>query len=90
MPLGTGMLLTILLILVGAVILVLRKEGGTEEIIKDLFSSRTIFALMMYGTFAYLAISGKIEAIIVSNIVFSLMSFYFGMKVGQQTNGGNK
>ena len=83
-------LIGIVIILLGAILLILKKEGGTEEIVKDLFSSRTIFALIIYATFAYLAIIGKIESVIVSNIVFSLMSFYYGMKVGQQINGGGK
>ena len=84
-----GVTYFLVILLVGAIILILKKEGGTEDIVRDLFSSRTIFALIMYVTFAYLAISGKIESNVVSNVVFSLMSFYYGMKVGQQ-NGGVK
>ena len=85
-----AILLGAILILISAVLLILKKEEGTADIVKDIFSSKTIFAFMLYGTFSYLAITGKIEPIVISNIVFSLMSFYYGMKVGQQTNGGGK
>lgn len=73
----------------------IRQVKGTEDVLKDLLSSRTIFALIIYGTFALLSIKGKIDANIISNALFALMSYYFGYQSGKSTqatqqNGGVK
>jgi hypothetical protein len=55
-----------------------------KEILKDLLSSRTLFAFLIYISFSYLSLTGKIPAEIITNVLFSLMSFYFGHTVGKK------
>ena len=47
--------------------------GSFTEIIKP----RTVISFMLYGTFCYLAIVGKIEQDAVIAVVASLMTFYY-------------
>ena len=41
------------------------------------YKPRTIFATILYITFAYLTICGKIEPQIFMNVFFSVTAFYF-------------
>jgi len=52
----------------------------------ELLKPNSVYAFMIYGTFCYLAIMGKINPNIVENAFLILISFYFG-KVSSQ-NGG--
>jgi len=57
-------------------------------IFKELLKPSSIYALIIYGTFAYLALTGKIGADIVANVVLVVVAFYFGKKNSE--NGGQE
>ncbi len=46
----------------------------------ELLKPRTIIALLLYSTFCYLAVVGKIKEEAVISVVSVLMGFYFGDK----------
>jgi hypothetical protein len=54
------------------------------DVMKETIKPRTIFALMFYGTFCYLVLQEKPVPESLNNIVFSLISFWFGTKVGEK------
>lgn len=63
------------------------------DVIKDILKPRTFFAMMFYATFCYLTLQQKPVPESLNNIVFSLISFWFGMRVGEtieKKNGGGK
>ena len=43
----------------------------------DLFKPRTVISIMLYGTFCYLSITGKIGQDAVVAVVAALMTFYY-------------
>ena len=47
---------------------------------KNLLKPRTIIAFMLYGTFCYLAIKGKVPEQAVIAVVSAMMGFYYGGK----------
>jgi len=56
----------------------------------SLLKPRTLIAFLLYITFCYLAIKGKIETQAIVSVVSVLMGFYFGEKNAIRTlNGGN-
>lgn len=55
------------------------------EILKELLKPRTLISIMLYATFCYLAIMGKITADAILAIVSALMTFYYSSKI--QKNG---
>ena len=62
-----------------------------NDVIKDIIKPRTFFAFLFYATFCYLVIQGRPVPESLNNIVFSLISFWFGMRVGEniKTVNGN-
>ena len=64
------------------------------DVIKEIIKPRTFFAFMFYATFCFLIIKGQPIPESLNNIVFSLISFWFGTRVGEQiatkTNGEEK
>ena len=57
------------------------------EALIELLKPNTIFALIIYGIFAWLSLTGKIEPNMVENAFLIVLSFYFGKKTAEQ-NGG--
>ena len=55
---------------------------------RELLKPSSIYALIVYLTFAYLAVRGRIEGRFVCEVVLIVVSFYFGKKAGE--NGGAK
>lgn len=52
---------------------------------------QSIYALMLYATFCYLAVVDKIEARLVVEVIMILMAFFYGMKAGKASiTGGGK
>ena len=63
------------------------------DVIKEIIKPRTFFAFMFYATFCYLILKGQPIPESLNNIVFSLISFWFGTRVGQdigKTNGNGE
>jgi hypothetical protein len=71
------------------VMLSLIKKDLQDSVIKDICSSTTIFALLIYGSFCYLAVRGKISTEVITNVVFTLLAFYYGTKKSGNSNGGD-
>jgi len=59
------------------------------DVIQDILKPRTFFAFMFYATFCYLILHDKPVPESLNNIVFSLISFWFGMRVGENIKNGN-
>lgn len=53
---------------------------------KELLKPSSVYALIVYLTFAIQSIRGKLDSQLVAYVVISVVSFYFGKKVGE--NGG--
>ena len=63
------------------------------DVFKEIIKPRTVFAFMFYATFCYLIMQQKPVPESLNNIVFSLISFWFGTRVGEnigEKNGGTK
>lgn len=60
------------------------------DVIKEIIKPRTFFAFMFYATFCYLIINQKTVPESLNNIVFSLISFWFGTRVGENIKNGDK
>ncbi len=56
---------------------------------RNMLKPSTIFAFMIYGTFCYLAIIGKIKPEAIIAIVSALMTFYYSKKIQEGANGKN-
>jgi len=56
--------------------------------INELLKPSSVFALIVYFTFAIQSIRGKLDPQLVAYVVVSVVSFYFGKKAGE--NGGVK
>jgi len=54
------------------------------DVLKEAIKPRTVFALMFYATFCWLVLNEKPIPESLNNIVFSLISFWFGTKVGEK------
>ena len=65
-----------------------------NTILAKLLTPRTIIAFLMYGTFAYLAITDKIKSEAVIAVVSVMMTFYFSEKIHKNNTevmkNGNK
>lgn len=59
---------------------------GIWQILKELLTPRTVFALMFYGTMCYLILRNIEVPDTLNHIVSVLLGFYFG----QKTKGGEK
>jgi len=73
----------VVLAIVALEIIKIKPEPPFDQLLKP----RSLYAGMIYLTFCYLAVVGKIEARFVVEIVMLLMAFYFGFKAGQKTGG---
>lgn len=51
------------------------------------FPVRGVVALVLTGVYAYLAISGKVDAKAFENIFIMIVAFYFGTTTGSKDNG---
>ena len=61
-----------------------------KDMLKELCKPSSIYALIVYLTFAILAIRGTIEPRFVCEVVLVVLTFYFGKKAGENGNGGTK
>jgi len=55
---------------------------------KELLKPSSVYALIVYLTFAIQSIRGKLDPNLVAYVVVAVVSFYFGKKTGE--NGGTK
>lgn len=58
------------------------------EILKEILKPSSIYALIVYLTFAIQSIRGKLDQNLVAYVVVAVVSFYFGKKSIE--NGGVK
>jgi hypothetical protein len=67
-------------------------KNELTKLLIELFTPRTIFASLFYGTFCWLLWREKPIPEELNTIVFSLLSFYFGFKAAakRNENGGGE
>jgi hypothetical protein len=59
-----------------------------KDMLKNLLAPNSVFALIIYLTFAIMSLRGQINANIVENVVIMIVSFYFGKKTAEANGGG--
>ena len=59
-----------------------------KELIRELLKPSSVYALIVYLTFAIQSVRGKLDQNLVAYVVVAVVSFYFGKKAGE--NGGQK